>query len=175
MNELKKLADKYGSDKGALKHDYTDIYTELFEPIRNLKLNILEMGVDSGASIRMWLDFFPNAKIMGLDKDENPGVDDNRYVHFYGSQAHSNLYEIVSSNLLDIFDSLCFDIIIDDCSHETELTIYSYVSLRRMINKNGLYIIEDCKAKRAKYTTEILGKYGEIRKAGRDELIIIRN
>lgn len=175
MNELKKLADKYGSDKGALKHDYTDIYTELFEPIRNLKLNILEMGVDNGASIRMWLDYFPNANIMGLDKDENPGVSDNRYVHLYCSQERGDLYEIVSGNLIDDFGSLCFDIIIDDCSHETELTIYSYVALRCLVNNPGLYIIEDCKAKRAKYTTEILGKYGEIRKAGRDELIIIRN
>lgn len=96
-------------------------------------------------------------------------------MHLCCSQAHSGLYEIVCSNLLDALDSLSIDIIIDDCSHETELTIYSYVALRRLVNNPGLYIIEDCKAKRAKYTTEILGKYGEIRKAGRNELIIIKN
>jgi hypothetical protein len=70
---------------------------------------------------------------------------------------------------------MCFDIIIDDCSHVTENTLYSYVALRSKVQENGLYIIEDCKAKRAKYTTEILGKYGEVRTAGRDEIIIIRN
>lgn len=181
MKELKELADKYGSDKGALKHDYTDIYTELFEPIRNEKLNILEMGVDKGASIRMWLDYFPNAKIFGLDLDENPGIDDKRYRHVKGSQSNIKDYREVmtiflgSTNLEYRTEERKFDIIIDDCSHITELTMFSYVFLFPHLNKNGLYIIEDCKAKRSKYTTEILGKYGEVRKAGRDEVIIIHN
>jgi len=61
MNELKALADKYGSDKGSLKHNYTEHYFKYFEPIRHRPLNILEIGVDKGASIEMWLDFFPSA------------------------------------------------------------------------------------------------------------------
>ena len=79
---LTQLADKYGSDKGSTKHRYTELYHMLFEPLRERKMNFLEMGLFIGGpehgvdkdrvttdlpSIKMWLEYFPKSHIHGLD------------------------------------------------------------------------------------------------------------
>jgi len=79
---LTDLADQYGSDKGSTKHRYTELYNMLFQPFRNRKITMLEMGLQIGGpehgkdatrettdapSIRMWLDYFLKAEIIGLD------------------------------------------------------------------------------------------------------------
>ena len=63
--EITSLFKKYGSDK--TKHNYTDIYFTYFEKIKNEKLNILEIGVADGKSIKAWSDYFPNSNIIGID------------------------------------------------------------------------------------------------------------
>ena len=42
---LTDLADRYGSDKGTIKHRYTELYHMLFNPFRHRKINFLEMGL----------------------------------------------------------------------------------------------------------------------------------
>jgi hypothetical protein len=79
---LTELADKYGSDKGSLKHRYSELYHMLFLPFKDRKINFLEMGLQIGGpaqgiskdrqttdcpSIRMWLEYFKKASIHGLD------------------------------------------------------------------------------------------------------------
>ena len=79
---LTDLADRYGSDKGSAKHRYTELYHMLFHPYRQRRINFLEMGLLIGGpeqghaadrqttdlpSIRMWLEYFPKARIHGLD------------------------------------------------------------------------------------------------------------
>lgn len=79
---LTDIADSYGSDKGSSKHRYTELYQMLFMPYRKRKISFLEMGLQIGGpeqgkakdrkttdcpSIRMWLEYFPNASIYGLD------------------------------------------------------------------------------------------------------------
>ena len=56
---------KFKSDK--LDHNYTYIYFSYFEKLKNEKLNILEIGVADGKSIRAWSDYFPNSTIIGID------------------------------------------------------------------------------------------------------------
>ena len=48
-DNLKKLFDKYGSDKGNLnyKHNYSKFYSKLFDKIRFKKINLLEVGLGS--------------------------------------------------------------------------------------------------------------------------------
>ena len=53
-NEITNLFKKYKSDK--LDHNYTNIYFSYFEKLKNEKLNILEIGVADGKSIRAWSD-----------------------------------------------------------------------------------------------------------------------
>ena len=61
MSFLEKLCHKYDVDK--LELGYIPYYEERFEPIRFDVKNILEIGVHTGQSHRMWLEYFPNAII----------------------------------------------------------------------------------------------------------------
>lgn len=63
---LEELFNKYGCDK-AVKHNYHTVYEPEFDTIRNESINILEVGVFKGDSVRAWLEFFPNATIYGID------------------------------------------------------------------------------------------------------------
>lgn len=57
---------KYKTDK-VTHHGYHRFYDYFLNPIKNHKMNILEIGVDDLRSLKMWLDFFPNANIYGVD------------------------------------------------------------------------------------------------------------
>ena len=73
INDLDKFALEFGSDKGTQCVNnlsakcYTKVYYEYFENIRDYELNILEIGIFDGASLKMWNAFFPNATIYGID------------------------------------------------------------------------------------------------------------
>src|SRR5579864_1674745 len=71
-HKLETLAVIHGTDK--LGHGYISQYAKYFGPIRNRKLNVLEIGVGgyqdpkAGAnSLRMWQAHFPNSMIYALD------------------------------------------------------------------------------------------------------------
>ena len=54
--DLTELANQYKTDKGSTYgsgHHYTRHYTELFSDLENSSINLLEIGVQSGASIKM--------------------------------------------------------------------------------------------------------------------------
>lgn len=51
---LDELAISFGTDKSSRTHHFTKHYEVYFEPLRNFPLKILEIGVQSGASLRMW-------------------------------------------------------------------------------------------------------------------------
>ena len=66
MNKLKDLFALHGSDK-ASKHKYDIVYEKYMSHRRDEKINLLEIGVFKGDSIKVWLDYFPNATIYGVD------------------------------------------------------------------------------------------------------------
>ena len=49
---------RYGTDKGDPKTFVDGFYQEKFEPLRNKKLTLVEIGVRSGASLKLWKEFF---------------------------------------------------------------------------------------------------------------------
>ena len=63
--DLKKLFKKFSSDK--YLHEYHIIYNKFFSKIKNKKLNILEIGVADGSSLKAWSEYFKNSKIIGVD------------------------------------------------------------------------------------------------------------
>ena len=75
---------------------YTDLYAPLFDGIREDVTKVLEIGVETGRSHRLWLEYFPNATIYGFDiftygseelhrlQKGNPNLD--RSVMFKGDQ-----------------------------------------------------------------------------------------
>ena len=65
MSSLREIAVKYSCDKDDL--GYTKHYENKFEGIRNDVTKILEIGLNTGGSHLMWLDYFPNANVYAMD------------------------------------------------------------------------------------------------------------
>lgn len=134
MSDLLQIGKKYPSSKN--RFGFIEIYEKYFNEVKNEKLNILEIGIDKGDSLRIWRDYFPNAKICGLDIDKKD-FKINGVEFFFGDQSDKNFLKTI----IDKYNS--FDIIIDDGSHISKHIITSFNYLYPYLNDNGLYIVED--------------------------------
>lgn len=148
------LFEKYGADKcPTVYHSYSPSYYELLHNKRYSFKNILEIGVGTkqvmaytagpnytpGASLRAWADFFPNAKIFGLDIDKDVLFKENRIECYYADQSNP-------TSLLQTMNEIGekeIDLILDDGSHKLEHMIISFNTLSPFLSKDGIYIIED--------------------------------
>ena len=134
MIDLLEISKKYITHK--TKQDFMHLYKNYFESFRNKKLNLLEIGIDKGNSLRVWREFFSNANIIGIDIEKKDfkidGVD-----FFIGDQSNLNFLKTVINKYKT------FDIIIDDGSHFTKHIITSFNILFPYLNENGMYIVED--------------------------------
>ena len=86
---LKNLCEKYNCDK--LDHAYIEIYQKYFVNLKNQELNLLEIGVSDGASIKVWSDFFVNSNVVGIDIKnidiEKKGLNRKNISIYQGSQS----------------------------------------------------------------------------------------
>lgn len=131
---LVEIAKKHLSN--TYKLNSIKVYEEYFSSIQNLKLNLLEIGIDKGESLRMWRNYFPNATICGLDiEKKNFSIDGVDFV--YGDQSDILFLKTVT----DKYKS--FDIIIDDGSHICDHIITTFNFLYPFLRNDGLYICED--------------------------------
>ena len=125
---LNVLAYKYKTDKGAKvskeitlsPKGYTVHYGKYF---LLMKMNaLLEIGVGRGGSLKMWEEYFPNAKIYGIDiKPDCRQYETERIKIFIGSQSDQ---EFLQKTCLKITESL--DIVIDDGSHVPDDQVASF-------------------------------------------------
>jgi hypothetical protein len=162
MTELCELFFKYRSDKcPKIFHTYSPLYYDILKNNKYDYKNILEIGVGTnevmkpisgeeyqiGSSLRAWRDFFPNAKIFGLDIRKDVLFNDNRIECYYTDQSNTNELEktinLISQN--QSVENLDFDLIIDDGSHVVDHMILTFNTLKKYLKKGGIYIIEDIK------------------------------
>jgi len=68
MDLLTEIGTKYGTDK--VNHKFTQVYDEYFKLIREQKLNILEIGIWKGESLRTFKEYFPNSQIYAFDIED---------------------------------------------------------------------------------------------------------
>lgn len=131
LNTLYKLGLKYGTDKS--ENGYMVIYQLYFYKIRQTCKRILEIGIQNGYSLKVWEEYFPNAKIVGIDIDDKKQFDTKRTRTIKGNQSDRNFLDTLPM----------FDIIIDDGGHTMEQQQISLGCLFKKVNKGGLYIVED--------------------------------
>lgn len=139
IDELTKLANKYGCDKGTThraKHGYTVHYFEKWKDIRYDVKNIFEIGINQGASLRMLRDFFPNATIYAIDVLPELIFQDDR-IKTYVCNATEE------ADLDKILNGIDFDIILDDGGHNNVDQQVSLAYLFKHLKPGGMYIIED--------------------------------
>ena len=155
-NELTKLMNHYGSDKGGKNnhHNYTNYYFELFSQRKKEIKNFLEIGLGTNnpnissnmgsdgvpmASLRAWRDYFVNANIYGADIDKSILKNENRIKTFYVDQKNSDSIHELFQNI----GNIKFDVILDDGLHHYDANICFFENSIKHLNQNGIYIIED--------------------------------
>ena len=136
MSTLDELAIKYGTDKSSKVHNYTKHYENHFESVREQPIRILEIGVQTGASLRMWKEYFPNAQIYGLDYYDCEPLEEDRIKIFRGAQADLKALEEVGK-------SGQFNIVIDDGSHKNMDVMNCFNYFFPRLATGGIYVIED--------------------------------
>ena len=175
-DRLTPLANKYGCDKGSIKHNYTKIYDRYFRSMRNEKFEMLEIGFGKGASIKMWADYFSAAIIYCADISKNLPQNKGRLKFFTADQSSEK-------QMLEAIGDRQFKIIIDDGSHVAEDQQRTFGFLFPHLVDGGWYIIEDLKCKRAHKTERTAGILKKCNKPGsfysevlaEDRLIYINN
>ena len=120
-------------------HRYDRFYPLFLESLRDQEFNMLEIGVGSGGSLRLWEEYFPKASIHGADVDYN---------YFEESSERFTLHKFDQSNpndLKEIVNTLpkC-KFIIDDGSHHPHHQFTTFIELfKNLLEPEGVYIIED--------------------------------
>lgn len=130
---------RYGQDK--FGHHYAEIYDEIFKPLQDKEINIFEIGFFVGGSCRLWLDYFPNAKVKCIDVNDKANTRGSSY--FLESPRFE--LEIKNSNTIDeqYVKDLDVDIFIDDGSHVLEDQLYIVQTVYPALKEGALLIIED--------------------------------
>lgn len=123
------LAIKYGTDKS--DHGYIPYYEE---HLPSNPKRILEIGCLTGASLRMWREYYPDAEIHCLDlfEEHNPPTDISGVIYWKGSQT--------DQYLLEQLRRIEFDVVVDDGSHNS---IDQLVSFWSLFGATKLYVCED--------------------------------
>jgi hypothetical protein len=116
------------------------IYDRLMEPIRFLPVNLLELGINDGGSLKAWATYFPYGQVAGVDLNVPPIPPHDRIRMYQGDQADTALLGQIASELAPNG----FDVIIDDCAHigAPAKTSFWYL-FENHLKPGALYIIED--------------------------------
>jgi hypothetical protein len=129
----------YDTDKTT--NDYLERYDTILEPFIDKKIVLLELGVLKGGSLLLWSDYFPFSTIVGIDIHPPKNFKPTERIHvFEGSQTDTQFLSTVAKKAAPSG----FDIIIDDASHNGEMTKIAFWHLfENHLKPGGLYIVED--------------------------------
>lgn len=126
------------SDKWSL---YLREYDRLFASYTRSVVNFLEIGVQNGGSLDVWLRYFAKGSIIvGCDINPSCGA-----IHFESAGVALVVGDI---NQVEVRQAIyahtpIFDIVIDDGSHTSPDIIQTFCSLFGRVADGGLYVVED--------------------------------
>lgn len=136
-DKLTELGLHYGTDK-ATHHKFTPFYNSILEKHREEFKHVMEIGILTNASLKMWEDYFPNATITGVDNEVRQEHKTNRTAIFLADQSQPHQLERV----IELTTSE-YDMILDDGSHLAPHQYISWATLFKYVKPGGYYIIED--------------------------------
>lgn len=129
-------------DKGST-HSYLGLYEAILRPYRYTAKSILELGLMSGESLKMWSEYF-SGTVYGMDCDIKPigGMAD-----LSGAIAEGYNVRIGdATNPADVekhFKGVLFDVVVEDCNHDLLQQLKIYKTFKPYLNKGSIYIVED--------------------------------
>jgi hypothetical protein len=117
----------FKTDKGSV-HSYLEQYDKLFKKFKYKKINVLEIGIASGESLKLWSKYFLNATIYGIDiftrknkamENVKKNISNFDNIKLFNVNSYVGLPDDIKSRN-DFFDSIgdtLFHVIIDDGNH----------------------------------------------------------
>jgi hypothetical protein len=123
------LRMNYPTDKGTY-HNYLPVYQKELENLGSVKM--LEIGVYTGGSIRLWNEYFDNVEIHGIDNNVYNNSD-------IPAEMHWGRYEDVHGEFTDSY----FDYIINDSMHDYQSQLDAFFLYFPKLKPGGKFFMED--------------------------------
>lgn len=130
---LDEIGLRFGASKSSLQRDLFRHYERFVSPLRNEEIDLLEIGVGDGASLLTWLEYFPRARVVGLDV---------RRVRVAGLPARGSIVHGAQDDvvlLVDLLREFRFRVVIDDGSRAGAAQLASFLTLFPALEPGGLY------------------------------------
>jgi len=141
---LEELVDNSKTDKNTV-HSYLPLYQKLLISKKESAKNVLEVGISAGGSIKLWSDFFINAKVYGVDiininSINNDTIKNNENIILHTSKDAYN-EDFFIANFL--YKNIKCDFMLDDGPHTIE-SMKNFIKLySQIMTDDGILIIED--------------------------------
>jgi SAM-dependent methyltransferase len=135
---LDSIGTKFASDKASGHHGFLGFYERFLGDIRDSALSVLEIGVNGGESLRMWEEYFPAARVLGIDhRPECAAHAGGRIAVAIAAPADVMAWSELGAKFGP------FDLIVDDGTHLWEHQIAALRSFYPFVRAGGFYILED--------------------------------
>ena len=144
---------KFNTDKNTW-HSYLDTYEHLFNRFVDKKVNLFEIGVLAGESLKLWSKYLPESVIYGCDIFERVSFEDvennlngfeNVFLAGVDSFGESKAAVDSRDDFLNEIGDTKFEIIIDDGHHDSVSQIKTFNNFIHKLTSDGVYVIEDIK------------------------------
>ena len=145
---LNEIGLKYNSDKSSTYHCYLELYDKYFSEYRSKDIKLLEIGILFGDSLKIFNEYFKNAKITAIDIEDKTHLKEDNIDIIIGSQADRELLNSFSDNY--------FNIILDDGSHKMSHQQISLGVLFKKLKSGGIYVVEDLHTSFSEYRENII-------------------
>lgn len=136
---LDEIGLQYSTDKVSTLHGYLPKYEKFLPFDRDSSIKFLEIGVQTGDSIKTFAEYYPNADIVGIEiSPASKFVEEIVKCSIrIGDQSDTSFLQ----SIVDEYKS--FDFILDDGSHQCHHQIISFEYLFPYLTSGGIYIVED--------------------------------
>lgn len=138
-----------GGDKMAGdRNGYADAYAEVLPPLYPTARVVVELGVFMGASLALWAELFPTAKVIGLDLDFDRFDGYRPTLEAAGAFA-TNVPELVTFDAYGPLDPLTdvlpgpVDLFVDDGPHTPDAVARVAGLVAPLMSERSVYVLED--------------------------------
>lgn len=151
FQELDNIGVTEVTDKCRYRHNYLPKYEFFLRGLKEKPLRLLELGVFTGSSARMWKRFFPQATIYGIDIDDSCRA-------YAEERLEIRIGDLAKDEVLESLKEIRPHIIIDDASHIWSHQIKALLTLFFVLPSGGIYILEDFETS---FHPELFETYGD--------------
>jgi hypothetical protein len=127
------LQGGYCTDKYQLGY-YDHFYENHLKPFTKEPINILEIGIRGGGSVKIWKEYFhPDSNVYGGDIESFTPIENTTCYKM----------DMYSQEALNLFEDSYFDIVIDDGPHTYESFVSVIIKYYSKLKDGGVLIVED--------------------------------